>query len=62
MNDLVQVSLADYSFQVVSLAMFPFSAQPEEKRGILQLLLDTFTFYLLASKSINFYVLLVHCV
>lgn len=62
MNDLVQVSLADFSFQVVSLAMFPFSAQPEEKRGIPQLLLDTFTFYLLVSKSINFYVLLVQCV
>lgn len=62
MNDLVHVSFANVTAQVVSLAMFPFSAEPEEKRGIPQLLLDTFTFYLLASKSINFYVLLVHCV
>lgn len=43
------------------LSLLSFSAQPEE-RGIPQLLLDTVTFYLLASNSINFYVLLLHCV
>lgn len=41
--------------------MLPFSAQLEAKGGIPQLVLDTFTFYLLASNGINFYVLLVLC-
>lgn len=38
-----------------------FFCQPREE-GIQQLLVDTFTFYLLAFNSINFYVLIVDCV
>lgn len=59
MNDLIQVDFADLGSRVISLGMFASRGQEKENS---QLLFDSFTVYLLASNSINFYVLLVHCV
>lgn len=60
MNDLVQVSLAACSSQSNKLGNVLSASQ--EKKGYQQLLFNTFTFYLLASNCINFYVLIVHFV